>query len=61
MALDLGTPEGREIAHRLASQSDIFLTNLRPGVLRRAELDYERIRDLNPRICVHLLHHELPH
>ena len=29
MALNLGTPEGREIVHRLAAQSDIFLTNLR--------------------------------
>ena len=50
MALDLGTPEGREIVHKLAAQSDIFLTNLRPGVLKRAEMEYEKIRDLNPRI-----------
>jgi crotonobetainyl-CoA:carnitine CoA-transferase CaiB-like acyl-CoA transferase len=50
MALDLGMPEGRDIVHRLAAQSDVFLTNLRPGVLKRSELDYEKIRGLNPRI-----------
>lgn len=50
MALGIGTPEGREIIHKLAAQSDIFLTNLRPSILRRAEMDYERIRDINQRI-----------
>jgi crotonobetainyl-CoA:carnitine CoA-transferase CaiB-like acyl-CoA transferase len=50
MGLNLGTPEGREIVHKLAAQSDIFLSNLRPSVLRRAELDYQRIREVNPRI-----------
>ncbi len=50
MALSLGTPEGREIVHKLAAQSDIFLTNLRPSVLRGAEIDYERVREINPRI-----------
>jgi crotonobetainyl-CoA:carnitine CoA-transferase CaiB-like acyl-CoA transferase len=50
MALDLGLPEGRDIVHRLAAQSDVFLTNLRPGSLERAELDYPTIRELNTRI-----------
>src|SRR4030042_3709979 len=50
MALDLGLPEGRDIVHRLAAQSDVFLTNLRPGSLERAELDYQTVRELNPRI-----------
>ncbi len=48
MALNLGATEGRDIVHRLAAQSDIFLTNLRPSVLTRAELDYEKISELNP-------------
>src|SRR4030043_1083690 len=50
MALDLGMPEGRDIVHRLAARADVFLTNLRPGSLERAELDYQTIRGLNPRI-----------
>jgi crotonobetainyl-CoA:carnitine CoA-transferase CaiB-like acyl-CoA transferase len=50
MALDLGMPEGRDIVHRLAAQSDVFLTNLRPSVLERAELDYEKVREISPGI-----------
>jgi crotonobetainyl-CoA:carnitine CoA-transferase CaiB-like acyl-CoA transferase len=50
MALDIATAEGREIVHKLAAQSDVFLTNLRPGVLTRSELEYETIREVNPRI-----------
>lgn len=50
MALDIGTPEGRDVVYRLAARSDVFLTNLRPGVLRRAEVEYEKIRALNARI-----------
>jgi len=48
MALDLATPEGRDIVHRLTAQSDVFLTNLRPNVLERAELDYQRVREISP-------------
>jgi len=50
MALDLGMPEGRQIVHRLAVQSDVFLTNLRPSVLERAAIDYEKVREISPRI-----------
>jgi crotonobetainyl-CoA:carnitine CoA-transferase CaiB-like acyl-CoA transferase len=50
MALDIATPEGQEIVHKLAAGSDVFLTNLRPSVLKRAQLDYDRIRRANPQI-----------
>jgi crotonobetainyl-CoA:carnitine CoA-transferase CaiB-like acyl-CoA transferase len=50
MALDVGLSEGRDIVHRLAARADVFLTNLRPGSLERAGLDYQTIRGLNPRI-----------
>src|SRR4030066_1500994 len=36
MALDLGTPEGRQIVHRLAGQGGGVLTNLRPRPTERA-------------------------
>ncbi len=50
VALELRTPEGREIVHKLAAESDIFLTNLRPSSLKRAQMDYATLRDINPRI-----------
>jgi crotonobetainyl-CoA:carnitine CoA-transferase CaiB-like acyl-CoA transferase len=50
IALDLHQPDGRDIVRRLVARSDIFLSNLRPATLQRAELDYERLRALNPRL-----------
>lgn len=50
IALDLRTPERRDIVHKLAAQSDIFLTNLRPDTLKRADLDYETLREINARL-----------
>ena len=41
ISLDLRHPDGREACLRLAEHSDILVTNLRPGSLRRLALDYE--------------------
>ena len=35
IALDLQTPEGREVLERLLARADVFVTNLRPGALDR--------------------------
>lgn len=44
IALDLKHPECRSVALDLAAQSDIVITNLRPGPLARLGLDYDDIR-----------------
>lgn len=43
VVLDSGSPEGRESLLALIESADIFVTNLRPGALRRAGLDYEAV------------------
>lgn len=43
VVLDYGKPEGREALLRLLSQADIFLTNVRPGALKRARLDFDSL------------------
>ncbi len=48
IALDLVTPEGREIAQRLAAEADVVVTNYRPGVAERLGLDYETLSARNP-------------
>jgi crotonobetainyl-CoA:carnitine CoA-transferase CaiB-like acyl-CoA transferase len=48
--LDTATQAGRDVLARLASQADIFLTNVRPGGLKRAGLDYETLSAANPRL-----------
>ncbi len=50
IALDLQTPEGREIVLRLVDHAHVFVQNFRPGVIERLGLDYETVRRRNPRI-----------
>ena len=50
IVLDIAKPEGWEAAVRLAESADIFLTNVRPGALKRAGLDWETLRTKNPRL-----------
>lgn len=50
MALDLSKPEGREALLKLLAGADVFLTNLRPGALARARLDYATLKDEFPRL-----------
>ncbi len=48
LALDLGRPEGRDIARQLAARADVLVENFSPGVMERLELDEARLRPLNP-------------
>ena len=47
---DIKSPEDLAILHRLISRADILTHNFRPGVMEAVGLDYERVRELNPRI-----------
>ena len=44
--LDLKNPEGREILHRIAGESDVLIQSARFGVPERLGYDYESIRAL---------------
>jgi crotonobetainyl-CoA:carnitine CoA-transferase CaiB-like acyl-CoA transferase len=48
--VDTGIEAGREIVRKLAADADVFLTNVRPGGLTRAGLDYAALSALNPRL-----------
>ncbi len=50
VALDLRTAEGRAIALQLVDGADVFVSNLRPGALKRLGLDHETLRARNPRL-----------
>ena len=50
IAVDLNQEQGQDIIHGLVAQADIFLTNMRPGIARRARLDYEKLSQLNSRL-----------
>ena len=50
LALNLQSPEGKEIAQKLASTADIILESFTPGVAEKLGIGYAEIDKLNPRI-----------
>jgi crotonobetainyl-CoA:carnitine CoA-transferase CaiB-like acyl-CoA transferase len=50
IVVDLKTPEGRETVLRLAEKSDVFVQNMRQGVLEKLGLAYADVKARNPRI-----------
>ena len=50
LSVDVKRPEGREIVYRLVERSDVVAHNFRPGVMERLGLDYETLKQINPRI-----------
>ncbi len=50
LAIDLKTPEGREIVLKLIESADVVVENYRPGVMERLGLSYEVLSARNPRL-----------
>ena len=50
LTLNLKTPEGVAILKQLARNADVLIENYRPDVKRRLGIDYETLRQLNPRL-----------
>jgi crotonobetainyl-CoA:carnitine CoA-transferase CaiB-like acyl-CoA transferase len=49
-AADLKKPEDLAAVKRLIARSDVVTHNFRPGVMEKVGLDWESVRQLNPRI-----------
>jgi crotonobetainyl-CoA:carnitine CoA-transferase CaiB-like acyl-CoA transferase len=50
MTLDLKSDEGREVLREMIPQVDVIVLAFRPDAVRRMGLDYETLRELNPRL-----------
>lgn len=50
--INLRHPDGLAIVHDLARSSDVIISNMRPGALKRLSLDYESLSAQNERIIV---------
>lgn len=48
VCLDLSTPEGVQVLHRLAAKADVLLQNFRPGAVDRMGIGPEAIHAVNP-------------
>ncbi|HTI76047.1 MAG TPA: CoA transferase [Mycobacterium sp.] len=55
IVLDLGSDDGRATAFELLSDADVFLTNIRPGALKRVGMDFETVAARNPRLVYGLI------
>lgn len=52
LALDLKSPEGLEVFHRLVADSDVLIENFVPGTLESFGVDFAELRRSNPRLIV---------
>ncbi|BBX83629.1 CaiB/BaiF CoA-transferase family protein [Mycolicibacterium aubagnense] len=52
IGIDLRSDEGRVLAHRLVAQSDVVLSNFKPGVAAALGMDFATLQQINPGIVV---------
>jgi len=50
IVLNLRHDAARDIFYRLAKTADVVLEGFRPGVVKRLAVDYETLREVNPRL-----------
>ncbi len=50
LAVDLKSPEGREVLYRLVAEADVFVHNMRNKPARQLGVDYDSLADVNPRL-----------
>jgi CoA:oxalate CoA-transferase len=50
VTIDIFNPDGRSIITELIRQSDILVENFVPGIMRRLDLHYEAVQQINPSI-----------
>ncbi|QCS65368.1 hypothetical protein EC609_24670 [Achromobacter denitrificans] len=52
LALDIKHPSGLALIKRMIPKFDVLVENFSPGVMARAGLSYEALRELNPRLVM---------
>jgi crotonobetainyl-CoA:carnitine CoA-transferase CaiB-like acyl-CoA transferase len=55
VVLDLSVEDGRRLALELLATAEVFVTNVRPGALRRLGLDFEALSAAYPRLVYGLI------
>jgi len=50
VTLNLKDGEAREIFYRLVREADVLVENFRPGVTKKLGIDYETLKEINPRL-----------
>ncbi|MEW6130327.1 MAG: CoA transferase [Acidobacteriota bacterium] len=50
LAIDLLSESGREVIYQLVERADVVIENFRPGVTAKLKIDYETLREINPKL-----------
>ncbi len=50
LTLNLKTPKAIEILKKLIAEADVLVENFRPGIMKKFGLDYEHVKEINPRL-----------
>jgi formyl-CoA transferase len=50
ISIDLKNPRGVELVREIAKVSDVLVENFTPGLMKRFGLDYDTLKQLNPRL-----------
>ncbi|RWX78509.1 CoA transferase [Neorhizobium lilium] len=50
IAVDLKTEDGQEIVRQLVARADVLIENFKLGGLKKYGLDYESLREINPKL-----------
>jgi len=50
MSVNTRTPEGKEVAQKVAATADVLLANMRPGATERMGIGPDTLKTLNPRL-----------
>ncbi len=50
VTINLKHDKGKEIFRRLVKTADVVVENFRPDVMKRLGLDYEKLKEINPRL-----------
>lgn len=52
VTLDLHHPQGQEMFRRLVADADVVVENFRPGTLKRWNVDYASLLEVNPKLIM---------
>jgi crotonobetainyl-CoA:carnitine CoA-transferase CaiB-like acyl-CoA transferase len=52
ITLNVETATGRDIFHKLVEEADILVEDRAPGAMKQLELDYENLKEINPRLIM---------
>lgn len=50
VAIDLSTPDGRDLLLRLVPQFDVFVENYGPGVVEKLDIGYDVVSEIHPEV-----------